>query len=396
MSDEQKSTQRQDIFKYLGLTATFIGIVIPLIAGYFEYRQSVQQELDNSFRKIIIDLTSEDNESRIAAATSMGTFVEIDNKYYYQAIDILVNRISTELDYNVVHSINASLEKAADKDYKMIVKKLLNVERMFFIQEYPLKQRIKLADQKISDIESLITVIDDQSQNANIIANSNQVLAEEFRKRYKDYYNEVDTLDQLTFKKQVAADLLSMFLMKSKSISIKGVEFFRNSMNGAVLTNINFSGVRFIRSAISMSNLQDTNFKGTDFKHTVLTYSDLSGASFRNSNAEQTLFDGTVLKNADFHGSKFNEVFFLGADLNNTDFTNVRGLKPIYFYRAENFSKAKFSEQFLAQYNEQRDDFNDDYFTDYINNHSSLLNSRKDDLLKTLSEINMRELNAQL
>ena len=56
---EEKNKKREitlaDVIKFIGV----IGIVTPLLLGYFQYQRSVQQDKDNNFRGWVEKLSAE-------------------------------------------------------------------------------------------------------------------------------------------------------------------------------------------------------------------------------------------------------------------------------------------------------------------------------------------------
>lgn len=121
--DKKREITLSVIIKYIGM----IAIIIPLLLGYFEYRRSVQQDNDNNFRIVIEKLSSDKITERLAAATSLGTYLKFGDDYYEEALDILINTLSIELDYNILNAIRGSLEKVGISERKRIIQQLLNM-----------------------------------------------------------------------------------------------------------------------------------------------------------------------------------------------------------------------------------------------------------------------------
>jgi len=72
-----------DVIKFIGV----IGIVTPLLLGYFQYQRSVQQDKDNNFRVWVEKLSSEKKAERLSAATNLGTYLKLGDDYYVEARD---------------------------------------------------------------------------------------------------------------------------------------------------------------------------------------------------------------------------------------------------------------------------------------------------------------------
>ncbi len=132
-----------------------IALFIPLMTAILQYGQSVQQEYEKSFRAIVEKLSAGKKEERIAAASSLGTFIKKSSftrgrgKFYDESIDVLVNTISIELDHHVLNAIRSSLEKIEKKDYGEVIQRLLAIDINFFVYEYPVKNRKETAEYDI-------------------------------------------------------------------------------------------------------------------------------------------------------------------------------------------------------------------------------------------------------
>lgn len=141
------------VLKIAGAIGGSIGLLVPLWGAMLQYQQSVQQNLDQNFRSIVENLSSENKENRLASAANMGTFIKKaafgKGKYYDEAVDILINRLSVEIDYNVANAINGSLEKIYEakrykKEYKRVIEKLLTINRNTFIHRAKYKKICRL------------------------------------------------------------------------------------------------------------------------------------------------------------------------------------------------------------------------------------------------------------
>ena len=137
---EKENNKREitlaDVIKLIGV----IAIVTPLLLGYFQYQRSVQQDKDNIFRGWVEKLSSEKKADRLSAATNLGTYLMSGDDYYEEALDILINTVGIELDYNVLNAIRGSLEKAGISERTRINQKILDIDRDLFNFNWPLQQ----------------------------------------------------------------------------------------------------------------------------------------------------------------------------------------------------------------------------------------------------------------
>jgi len=364
------------IVKIIGAIAVFI----PLMTGILQYRDSTQQKIGNDFRSVVEKLSAKEREIRLASVSSMGTFIKkgifkSKEKYYDETVDILINRISTELDYNVLNAIISSLERSDNTEYRRIMEKLLAIERNIFVQENVLKDRLRELEISIPK--------------------------EKDKKRIKLLKEEQE---ELKMHQQAVSYTISLFLSKVSKSHPEKIEFFRNSLNYVTIKGINLSNSVFDMSALSQSNILKTKFDGSKIEDTVFTFSNLTNSSFANcKEITDSLFDQVNLKDVDFSNSNFRDVFFAGSDLTNTNFTGVKGLHPEYFYKAKNIDKAKFDSEIETKIDGQQVKISADKFKQLTKNMSEeefkkyidgceMPKYRKDDLFTTLAEIRAKEL----
>ena len=239
----QKGLTIADILKIISALA----VIIPLFLGYFEYQRSVQQDIDNNFRNFVEKLSSEKKETRLAGATNLGTFISEAGGYYEEAIDILINEVAIERDINVLNAIRGSLVKVKNEDYKKVIQKLLDVERNSFIYEHPLR---KLNLQK--------------------------------------------ELNELEMQKRLVSNFIASFLNLTRNNPIEGLNFYQNSLNELVLTDLNLIKSNIEKSALSLSIIDNTDFSNSKILNTVFTYSELTNCNFNNCEINSSLFNSII------------------------------------------------------------------------------------------------------
>lgn len=395
MAEKKKVLEFSDLLKILGALAVFI----PLITAAVQYRQSVKQDLDKNFRAIVKELSSQNREERIAAAANMGTFIGKENywellksrgEYSDETIDILINRVSVELDYNVLNAIKGSLQKIERNEYGRIVQNLLDIERNVFIQNYALKKWKEDSQKEYFQKENEYAArLKGKEADKTVLDN----IKEEMKRKQDVYLRREKDFSELSMHKQVNADFIATFLEITKYYPMEGLNFYLNSLNSARLIGLNFKKSNFERSAISNSIIEEVTFDGATIIDSLFTFSDLTKSRFVNSKITASLFNHiSSFKGAHFSGSEFNDVFFAGSDLTEANFKSAKGLKPIYFYKAKNIEKAEFENEFKIKLtNELGIDskkMTDEKFLEYVKN--SELRFRKDkidELERTLNEL---------
>ncbi len=389
MAEKKKVFELSDLLKILGVLALFI----PLMTAAVQYRQTVKQDLDKNFRGIVEMLSSQDREKRLAAATNMGTFIEkgfyfLKDKYHNDAVDILINRTSVELDYNVLNAIMGSLKKAEKKDYNKIIEKLFAIERNFFIQEYPIEERKKVFDNTLAQIENEYIGRDARYKEKKLELDRLYLdnLQPELKQRQDDYFKTQRYSKELRMRKLVISDFLSVFI--GGRDSSEQLKLFRNSLNNVVLADLDLRNSIFKMSAVGSSTISETKFDKSEIIDTVFTFSDLTKSSFRDCTISASLFDQiTSFKKVSFFGSTFKDVFFAGSDMTEADFSGGKDLKPEYFYATKNINKAVFNdEKSKKEMVEKVEKVKEEDFMGFIN-RSELTEQRKDGLFSTLCEL---------
>lgn len=379
----------KDLLKLLGSLAIFV----PSVSGtiqFLDYTKANQQASDENFRTIVEKLSSQNRDDRFVAASNIGRFIRkgffFKDGYYYEAVDILINRTSIELDYNVFPVIFDSLQKIDDKEY--VIKKLLDKNRNIFIQEDTLNTWIKEAKRDLEKEEREYikreALLEKYKSGVDKIILDN--LKENMKQKLEIFNNREKNLNELKMHQKINVDFISLFLKESKNLEKLMLNFYQNSLNRLLLTGVNLSNARFEKSALSASVIEDNEFYGSTIIDTVFTFSDLTKSSFKYCTITASLFDQAILNDVSFSGSELKDVFFAGSDLSGADFRGARGLMPIYFYAAKNIDKAKFDEEFKNNLFNELPKIIEDDFKKYIEN-SELSKTRKEDLFLTIKEL---------
>lgn len=405
---EKKKIFAELIEPYKNIISIFIPLITLIITANTQFSDYMRKSSDENFRSIVKLLSSENKEERLAAASNMGTFIKEGSRWPYvfnksgnentdNAIDILINRVSVELDYNVLNAIKGSLMKIKKKEhdeYKKIIQKLLDVDRNIFIQNYALKKWKDDSQKEYFQKENeYATRLKAKEVDKTILDN----IKEEMKRKQDAYLKREKDFSELSMHKQVNADFIAAFLDVTKYYPIEGLNFYLNSLNSARLFGLNFKKSNFERSAISNSIIEEATFDGATIIDTLFTFSDLTKSRFVDCKITASLFNHiSSFKGASFSAVEFNDVFFVGSDLTEANFKGAKGLKPIYFYKAKNIEKAEFDNEFKIKLtNELGIDsvkMTDEKFLEYIK--SSELRFRKDkiaELETTLKELKTPE-----
>lgn len=365
-----------ELIKFVGGLAIFL----PLVAGFFQYRQSVQQDLDKSYRMIVEDLSAKDKEKRLAAASNMGMFINRHGDYYDESVDVLINRLSIELDYSVLKAIRGSLEKVKENAVKQVIEKILSIERNFLFQGSTRSQRMTTARKAYGTAQARYqSMLVNHSLDTVIIRNLIFALDEKW-KFYQDV--ERDSIEA-PLHDQVVADFVTVFLGISERYPLEEIEFFQNSLNSATLIELKLPKSRIKHSAISFANIWETDFTYSFIEQTVFSYSNFRKANFSNCIISTTLFDAAFMDSVNFASSTFSDVFFLKTSLTGTDFRGAKGLKPINFFGSYH-KNAIFDLPFRMALDSALSTIDSTAFKHYLEYETDLTRARKDQLLATL------------
>lgn len=386
MEEENKKREYtlSDVIKFIGV----IGIVTPLLLGYFQYQRSVQQDKDNNFRVWVEKLSSEKRADRISAATNLGTYLKTDDDYYEEALDVLINTVAIELDYNVLNAIRGSLEKAGVSERTRINQKILDMDRDIFNFDYPLKTwldsakaNLKLSENKLK-YETLF-LSNNSSDVIKLILNP---LAEDLKIKNEIKINVERDYNELNARSLLFSTFITLSLELSRSNPIEGLSFYQNSFNYLVWLNFQIPNSRMENSAFSEMILTNIDLSGSTIIGTTFQGTIITNCSFAESEITATNFTNLYVKDGiDFSGAKFDDVFFQGSDLRYSNFIGAVGLKPIYFYKVKFLDEAQFDDDFRNEL--ENASVTDEQFILYVRN-SKLIELRANELINVLNEQN--------
>jgi len=369
-----------DVIKFIGV----IGIVTPLLLGYFQYQRSVQQDKDNNFRVWVEKLSSEKKAERLSAATNLGTYLKLGDDYYVEARDILINTVSVELDHNVLNAIRGSLEKVDSLERKEIIQMLLDIDRSTFIYDFPLGTWLDKANQNLGESYKIITdeVISLSNNSLDINKLILNPLAEDLKIKMDIRNNIEKDYTELSTHQLLLTSFIGLFLDFSRSKPIEALSFYQNSFNSLVWLNFNIPKSRMENSSFSQMNLTNVDLSRSKIIGTTFQATSFSNCSFAESEITATNFTNIDVKDEiDFSGAKFDDVFFQGSDLKNSNFKGAIGLKPIYFYKVKDLEYVQFDSDFRREL--ENVFITDDQFIEYVQN-CKLIELRANELLDIL------------
>lgn len=93
----------------------------------------------------------------------------------------------------------------------------------------------------------------------------------------------------------------------ARSINFKGVNFFKSSLEGMHLDDVDLSGSNFYEADLSYAKLRRANLTGCNFRKTYLSYANLEGAQLINVNLNRanlvhSNLEGATIENSIIYG----------------------------------------------------------------------------------------------
>jgi uncharacterized protein YjbI with pentapeptide repeats len=301
---------------------------------------------------------------------------------------VLVNTISIELDHNVLNAIRGSLEKIETKDYRDVIQKLLAIDTNFFVFEYPLESRIKIAKDDFDRNRKEYSIMEESSKESRskineIILNN---LEKELILKQEMYSGFERNLAELKYNDDFVTNFISSFL-NATGFPIRHLKFYSNTMNRIVLSDLELKQSQILHSSFSESAISDAIFNDVSIIDSIFNFSGITKSKFINCKIESSFFAMVDFDDVDFSGSKFKDVFFTGADLTGVNFKGTKGLKLIYFYKSKNIGKARFDDEFKKELDDKLNQITKNGFIEYVNIESDLSQQRRDEIFKTLNYV---------
>ncbi len=387
-----------DLITELAALITAIGIFIPLIIALIQRGQSIQQEYEKSFRAIVEKLSAGKKEERIAAASSLGTFIKKSGfiinkrgKFYDEAVSVLLNTVSTELDPNVLNAIRSSLLKIEKKDNRGVIQRLLDIDRNFFVYKHPMTSWIKTTNDDTNRSEKEYT--DKETSSKEDGSKVNRILLDNLKKdiiqKHEMHFKFEKDLTGLNINEMFVTNFICSLL---KPIDyIDNIEFYHTAMNEIALTDFELKQSKIRKADFSKSAIDNIRFNNVIINDSIFKGSRITKSKFIKCKIDSSSFDQVNFEDVDFSGSEFKDVYFTGADLTGVSFKDTKGLKGIYFYKAENVDKAIFDDKFKKELDETSKHITtDDGFKEYINNESDLSKEHGEHLFTTLEELKLK------
>ena len=321
----------------LKIVGTLLPVLITGLIGYFQY---LNQKSSSQYSENLKLIYSPKKEEVLASIANLNTFRKTRHLRSITQ-NILINRLYTELDYNVCHAIANQLVTMVDRnkheELNEIIARLIDINYNYFFQDYGIRLRQddlhiaienaekEYVNQKINKNDELkvIGLIDD--------------LKATVKSKWQEYNEVKDMADyKIIWHKQILADTLGIVISRATKMGFQNItaNFIINDFNYCTFRNISIHKCRIERSAFGISLLQEVHLDNLLMEDNA----------FSSSNYEKCVFSNGIIRCTTFHGSKFNgmkfenlefdDVCFVNCHFINCTFTSIRGLNPAWFYNA--------------------------------------------------------------
>jgi uncharacterized protein YjbI with pentapeptide repeats len=361
-----------------------IGIILgfagTLFTGYMGYRKYLDEKQFTYFRENIKNLFVKNKDELLASIAILGVYKN-RKEYKKSTIDTLSNLLYTELDYDISNAIIGVLTQASElNELTYIVEKLIEINRNFFVQSYPLQSRqndLKAGYEGLSGAYS--ELIEGKTDSGKLLTDTEAALKEKWIK----YKNMNDF--ELKWHKLATADVLAMILNKADKLNLSKnlkLDFYQNDFNYCQFAGLHLNDCSMRHSAMSTSLLFHIAFINLIINNSTFSRSSIQGCSFSGGEITSTSFINATFENVTFENTIFRDTFFFGATLRDCTFKNTKGLTSLHFYNCK-FPQAI---QFIPPLLDNKV-ISYDEVVDLVTN-SGVTNYRKNEILGDLAKMN--------
>lgn len=322
----------------LGIIATLIPV---LATGLFGYWQFLNQRRSIQYSENIKSLYSATKEEVLASIANLVTFKKSPQMRRITQ-DVLINRLYTELDYNVCNAIGSQLVSMIEKnnpgELNYIIQRLIEINYNYFLQTYGISQRAADLKLIISNTEKdYVEQLKHKDDETKVIG-----LAADIKKRVTEKWNEYNTVKDLNdyrlmWHKQIIADTIGMILSSATSRQFNNIDvnFMANDFNYCTFRNITIHKCTIKKSAFSQAVLQQVRLNNIAITDTILSTSRYEDMELCNGEIVKTTFHASDFKNVKFLNIKLDDVCFYDCVFDDCVFDDkVLGINPASMYRA--------------------------------------------------------------
>ncbi|MDX2047308.1 MAG: pentapeptide repeat-containing protein [Chitinophagaceae bacterium] len=310
-------------------------------SAYFGYRQYLSQKEISQYSDNLKLIYSPKQEEVLAAIANLDTFRQTRHlKNITQ--NILINRLYTELDYNVCHAIANQLVNMVDDknpgDLNRIIERLIDINYNYFLQTYGMRGRRKDLEQIANTAEEIYASQLQHKENEMKVFGLLDDLKLTAKQKWKEYNEVKDTAGyKIKWHKQVIADTLGIVIAHATRRNIAGIKavFDTNDFNYCTFRNIaiyqcSMKGSAFGSSVFQNVTLSNINFDDTDLSNSSFENCIISGGTIR-----ATAFDSCLFTGVKFQNVQLDDASFIDSQFANCEFEDVTHANPLLFYKSE-------------------------------------------------------------
>lgn len=326
-----------------GTTPWIIAILSATIGSWWALKKLRYEKRLEKFKETNANLFKEKKQEVLAAIATLSIFKR-DPEFEKNTIDVLLSRLYTELDYDIINSILTTLIQESNReDLLYIADGLQDINRNFFVKDYPMNQRISDINSSIKKLDESIKQFSANAAAYSDLIQSKQVEAEIFIRNkelvYKQYDADFGDLFafqkyKLVWHKQVTADAYVMFMRKAH-LAQKGGELamnlFQNDFNYVYMAQVSTTDTKIVRSAFGYSLFVEVNLENVYLYKNSFSRARVFQTSFKNGRIEDNHFSYVNFENVVFENIEFKDCTFLSADFRKTSFINCTGLSQEQF-----------------------------------------------------------------
>jgi hypothetical protein len=301
----------EDLIKIIG------PILTVLIPGYIGYRQYMTQKNENAYSANLKMIYSPRKDEVLAAIADLETF-RSSPKLQKITTNILINRLYTELDYNVCHAIANQLVTMIRREdtarLNEIIDRLIGINYNYFSQGYSLKGRIHDLEKTFNELEINYVEQLKNKKDEMVVIGLLDDLKMTTQQKWKELQSTKDENAKILWHKQVMADTLGIVISRATASGFHNIKahFSANDFNFCTFRKIFIHECKMEKSAFGQALFQDVSLDNVLLEDNTLS----------NSLYENTVFKNGVIRATTFHGSSFNNVKFENIVMIDTCFLN--------------------------------------------------------------------------
>lgn len=364
-----------------GTAPWFIVILGSMTAAWWEFRKlryTKKQEFEKARYESKLTKFKETNEklfttakAEVLAAIATLSIFKKDPELEKNTIDVLLSRLYTELDYDIINSILTTLIQDSDRNELLnIADGLQDINRSFLIKEAPMSQRISDLNAAIQKLEKSMSEFEtnpgDYRNHVKTKGKENELETEIYLRnkdkllqRYNDEFSELFAFQKYktVWHKQVTADAYAMFMRKAHLANGSAdlqMRLFQNDFNWVYMAEVSTTKTCIERSAFGYSvlvkvTMQDIIANATSFQKSQFYQCRFYRGTMHDIDFSNAKFNDTVFEEIEFTNCKFKV-----ADLYSVKFINCKGLKQQDFEHALRFTdECIMPDDIVVEHNEQ-------------------------------------------